>query len=98
MFIPLTLDTAPLDVPLWAVYGSDCFPTVFACIVKDNPQYRYMGVGRSIWGWSVYRGRGGYRTLGIGREECEKRNMRIFRCRQEAFDYIASLFPQEGNA
>ncbi|AFU88252.1 hypothetical protein CcrColossus_gp382 [Caulobacter phage CcrColossus] len=96
MFIPLTLDTAPLDVPLWAVYGSDCFPTVFACIVKDYPGSP--GTGRALWGWSIYRNKGAFRTLGVGIEWCEKHNVRIFRSRQEAFDYIASLFPQEGNA
>lgn len=96
-----TLDTAPLDVPLWGVYGPDCFPTVFACKVKFYPD-GYMGSSlkahRAVWGWSVYRRKGAYRTLGSGQEWADKHDLWLFTSRQDAFDYIASLFPSDARA
>lgn len=85
--------TAPTDIQLWGVYGPDCFPTVFACKLKDYPDAH-----RAIWGYSVYEGEPGYRTLGVdvdkGSVWPRDRNLRLFRYRQQAFDYIASLFPE----
>lgn len=53
--------TAPQyrDVPLWCVYGYDCFPEIIACTVHDHGQYSLC-----VWGYSVYRRQPGYRTLG----------------------------------
>lgn len=49
--------------PLWVVYGADCFPAILCCKVvwggtRANP-------GQVIWGYSVYKGVPGFRTLGI---------------------------------
>jgi hypothetical protein len=84
----LTFDTAPANFPLWGVYGSDCFPTVFACKLRDYPD-----CGRAIWGWSVYRRKGAYRTLGTGKDWADQSRLRLFLTRQDAFDHVASLFP-----
>lgn len=47
------------DKPLWCIYGPDCFPTLFCCKILNHPEF-----GLTIWGYSVYRGEPGFRTLG----------------------------------
>lgn len=47
------------DRPLWCVYGTVCFPTMFCCKILNHPEY-----GAIIWGYSFYRGEPGFRTLG----------------------------------
>lgn len=84
----VTWATAPIGETLWGVYGPDCFPTVFACRLKDYP-----GAGRAIWGFSVYRRQRGFRTLGTGKDWAEKNGLRLFLTRAAAFSHIASLFP-----
>lgn len=51
------LDPLYLNVPLWCVYGYDCFPKIIACALTYNGAV-------NIWGYSVYRRQPGYRTLG----------------------------------
>lgn len=82
---------APADVTLWGVYGSDCFPTVFACRLKD---YDHNLPPRAIWGFSIYEGKPGFRTLGVGREWADEHRLRLFSTREDAFAYIADLFAQ----
>lgn len=84
----VTWATAPIGETLWGVYGPDCFPTVFACRLRDYP-----GAGRAIWGFSVYRRQRGFRTLGTGKDWAEKNGLRLFLTRAGAFNHIASLFP-----
>jgi len=82
-------DDAPLNTPIWCVYGAECFPTVFACQIKDHPQ-----VGRVIWGFSIYRRASGYRTLGTGREWAVKNDAHLFLTQADAFAHISNLFQQ----
>lgn len=51
------------DIPLWCVYGADCFPSLFCCKIRkwDTPP---VGCGFNIWGYSVWRRQPGFRTLG----------------------------------
>jgi hypothetical protein len=84
----LTWETAPAGVDLWGVYGPDCFPTVFAC-----QMHNYEAGRRAVWGYSVYKGEPGFRTLGVGASWATQHDLRLFRTRDEAFDYIAALFP-----
>lgn len=84
---PINWDDAPLDTALWGVYGPDCFPTVFACKL-----HHASGYGRAIWGFSVYRRKPGFRTLGEGREWADRHKLRLFASREAAFAHIASLF------
>ncbi|KAK0351725.1 hypothetical protein LTR94_023821 [Friedmanniomyces endolithicus] len=80
-------DDAPLNTRLWCVYGADCFPTVFACQIKDHPQ-----VGRVVWGFSIHRRAAGYRTLGTGREWALKNNARFFLTPDAASLHLFKLF------
>jgi hypothetical protein len=48
-----------IDKPLWCVYGYECFPSVFACTINSASGTPV------IWGYSVYKRSGGYRTLGL---------------------------------
>jgi len=46
---------------LWCIYGPDCFPTIFCCKILNHPS-----CGPTVWGYSVYEGEPGFRTLGQG--------------------------------
>jgi len=85
--------SAPADTTLWGVYGPDCFPTIFACRLNDHPTS-----GRVIWGFSIYEGKPGFRTLGRGRDWADERRLRLFPSREEAFAYVAALLPAESGA
>ena len=51
-------DVALRNQPLWCVFGPESFPTLFCCVIREN-------VGAPvIWGYSVYRRKPGFRTLG----------------------------------
>ena len=52
-------DPGSFDKPLWCVYGVDCFPEIFCCKILAHAEF-----GPIIWGYSVYRGVPGFRTLG----------------------------------
>lgn len=47
------------DRVLWCVHGVACFPTMFCCKIRAHAEY-----GAIIWGYSVYRRKPGFRTLG----------------------------------
>lgn len=48
------------DQPMWCVYGPDCFPTLICCKVVEGPS----GYGPTILGYSIYRRKPGFRTIG----------------------------------
>lgn len=80
-------EAAPLDTTIWGVYGPDCFPTVFACKINNHPQ-----CGRTIWGFSVYEGEPGFRTLGQSSAWAEEHDLCLFLTKEAAFDHVAGLF------
>jgi len=47
------------DRVLWCVHGVACFPEIFCCKIRADAEY-----GPIIWGYSVYRRKPGFRTLG----------------------------------
>lgn len=72
---------------LWCVYGPDCFPTMFCCVIKTasrNP---------TIWGYSVYKRSPGFRTLGreVVGEWIESNNAKFFATQDDAFEYLRAL-------
>ena len=56
--------------PLWAVYGYDFTPSLMCCkLLAYTADHHLLPVGANgatvvIWGYSVYRGKPGFRTLG----------------------------------
>jgi hypothetical protein len=55
------------DKPIWCVYGPECFPTIFCCKIVE---FRNGLVSElNIWGYSVYEGSPGFRTLGRSLKE-----------------------------
>lgn len=52
-------DQENYNKPLWCVYGSECFPSMFCCKIIYNAEF-----GPIVWGYSVYRRSPGFRTLG----------------------------------
>lgn len=52
-------DIQYLEKPLWIICGAECFPTIIACKLRDHGRF-----GICIWGYSVYKGKPDYRTLG----------------------------------
>lgn len=83
-------NTAPTGVTLWGVYGPECFPTVFACQLRD-----YFWHERAIWGFSNYEGEPGFRTLGVNKAWADQHELRLFATREAAFAHISSLFPAQ---
>ena len=47
------------DKVLWCVHGFDCFPEIFCCKIRADAEF-----GPIIRGYSVYRRKPGFRTLG----------------------------------
>lgn len=86
----LSWDTAPTGETLWGVFGAECFPTVFACRLRD-----YFWHGRAIWGFSNHEGVPGFRTLGVDKAWAVKNGLRLFATREDAFAHISSLFPAQ---
>lgn len=50
--------------PLWCVTGPTCEPSVFCCAIKDHGVNGGLCLGAHIWGYSVWGGEPGFRTLG----------------------------------
>lgn len=72
-----------LDTPMWCVYGPDCFPTIICFKVSKYLHYT------TIWGYSVYKRKPGFRTLGQDFETWDKQHKGKYFLRQE--DAIAYL-------
>jgi hypothetical protein len=51
-----------INKPIWCVYGPDCFPTLFCCKILKFRQKHITEL--VIWGYSIYEGKPGFRTLG----------------------------------
>lgn len=52
-----------IGVPMWCIYGHDCFPSVVCCLLSE---YEHPVEGKQIVirGYSVYRREPGFRTMG----------------------------------
>lgn len=78
-----------LDTPLWAVYGPDCFPTMFCCKVLNHPT-----CGLTIWGYSIYRREPGFRTLGqslqVWRDD-EGKRAKFFARQDDALMHLSKI-------
>ena len=48
----------PVETPFWVILGPDCFPEIFCAKLND------VTGPRVIWGYSIYKNAGGFRTLG----------------------------------
>lgn len=66
--------------PLWVLYGDECFPSI-ACVElrATGADFGMLPIGQRgrgvvIWGYSVYEGKPGFRTLGLEVSEWSKRS------------------------
>ena len=90
------MEEIKLDVPLWCVYGPDCFPTMFCFKLRswtsDNIDFQHLN-GIYIWGYSIYRGEPGFRTLGLNFENWKEsiNNPLFFETSEEACKYLKVL-------
>ncbi len=77
-----------MDIPLWVVYGADCFPSLLLCEITIPT-----GQKPTIWGYSVYRNKGGFRTLGIQLSDWIERetNPRFFDNQAEAIELLKKI-------
>lgn len=67
--------------PLWCVTGPTCQPSVFCCALRHHgPQW-----GLCIWGYSVWAGEPGFRTLGQRLDEWAAKE-------QERWDYAPRFY------
>lgn len=72
---------------LWCVYGPECFPTMFSCVIKTASHIP------AIWGYSVYKRSPGFRTLGreITGGWIEENRAKFFSEQDDALDYLREL-------
>ena len=77
-------DTAPLNTPLWCVYGYKYGLSIMSCMI-NQPWGK-----KTIWGYSVYKRVPGYRTLGVDVEQWSAGNKITiyFDDQEEALDYL----------
>lgn len=76
------------DISLWCVYGYDCFPEIIACKLHNHGEY-----GINIWGYSVYKRKPGYRTLGrqVGEWMEQHKMVKFFDNKEDALAFIGKL-------
>jgi hypothetical protein len=85
----LAWEDAPLRQMLWAVTGPGCFPNVFAChlnTIRNGDDARY------IWGFSVHKGKPGFRTLGQNKAWADENSLLLFSTVGAAFAHITAYF------
>lgn len=89
------LPTSPeyLNRPLWCVTGPLCAPSVFCCMIKTYKEY-----GPAIWGYSVFKGQPGFRTIGqdlrawkTAEAECWDNHPRFYATQKAALRRVAEL-------
>lgn len=81
------LDPAYHDRPLWVVYGGQGYQ-LLCCKVNNHPT-----CGLIIWGYSVYKRKPGFRTLGIKLTEwvARERETMFFANQIDALEVLADL-------
>jgi hypothetical protein len=74
------LDPANHGRPLWIVYGHACMPSLICAKLRAYTEaHAVLPVGTAgpvvcIWGYSVYKRKPGFRTLGLDLREWSKRS------------------------
>ncbi len=89
-----TMEAAPADVPIWMVYGPVSMPSLVCVRIKEYPpNYVKQGdpASRAVWGYSVYKRKPGFRTLGVGRAWVEEHEARFFADQADALAHLAKL-------
>ena len=82
----LSFESAPADVVLWMVHGSEFSPSLMAVRIRDYPDS-----SRAVWGYSVYRRQPGFRTLGVGSSWTDEHSARFFVLQAEALAHLGKL-------
>jgi hypothetical protein len=65
---------------LWVLYGHECMPSIMCCMLRAYTEdHTPVPVGKNghhvvIWGYSVYREKPGFRTLGQNLTEWSERS------------------------
>ena len=79
--------------PLWVVYGHKAFPSIICCKLNQRDGEVH------IWGYSVWKNQGGFRTLGTNVVTWMKQYelVKFFDKQELAIAYITQLVtPKEG--
>jgi hypothetical protein len=86
--------------PLWLVHGERCFPSLLcAKLVAYTQEHRMLPAGTPgprvrIWGYSVWKGEPGFRTLGVDVNDWAKKSGRapkFFDSQTEALEELRKL-------
>lgn len=81
------IETEHYEKPLWCVYGPNNFPTLICCKITKHPQH-----GLTIWGYSVWEGEPGFRTLGKRLDTwANEHDMVFFDDQDLALNYLKKL-------
>lgn len=83
-----------LNTPLWCVYGYDSFPSIICCMINQTSP----GSEFAIWGYSVWKNAGGFRTLGVDALKwADAQNAHFFLEKEQAMAYLDKLVtPSKG--
>ena len=83
-----------LNIPLWIVYGHDCFPEI-VCVAAKRHELPPI----AVWGYSIYKRSPGFRTLGLDPWKYFKdKNANVFTDQDEAFEYLRELMTPKKKA
>lgn len=83
----LDVNELPVGVELYCVYGPNCFPSIFSCVIRQHI------TGKCVWGYSVYKRVPGFRTIGhhIGDFLNRYKNAVFFDKQEYALEYLSKL-------
>lgn len=84
-------DTNYHNIPLWCVHGHEAHPAIHCLKLKMSPSSANFKL--TVWGYSVYKGEPGFRTLGKSIEvfSAEKKLLLFFVNKQDALDYLSII-------
>lgn len=80
------------NIPIWCVYGYDCFPQLICCRLSE-------GHGSiNIWGFSIYKRSPGFRTIGLPVDDWRKKYDKcvFFSTQDSALEYLKKLTTPKG--
>lgn len=79
------------NIPLWCVHGHEAHPSIHCLKLKMSPAVTNFQL--TVWGYSVYKGEPGFRTLGKSLTAFSegKKLLLFFACKQDALDYLSII-------
>lgn len=82
-------DPVNLNRTLWCVHGHKAHPAIHCLRIKASQNMK----GHFVWGYSVWKGEPGFRTLGVSVEKFhENKDLHLyFPEKQDALEYLSII-------